>query len=124
MGNQSVSDAISFQSQQQIAPFMSATSKLIRLNTKWKEQLKAQREVVRQRLIYDNYNNEPARIDVDASTDALVTVTNTKNCSMDEFEKFDSILPVASITTPYPSRNSVAEEFTLNKEQRVAFFLL
>ena len=124
VSNQSASETISFESYQQIAPFMSATSQLIRLNTKWKEQLKAQREVVRQRLIYGDYNKEPARTEIDSSTDALVTVTNTKNCSIDEFKKFGSILPVASIATSYPSQNSVTEEFTLNKEQRAAFMII
>ena len=43
---------------QQLAPFVSATSEHVRLNSQWQEQLKSERERVRRSSITDNYGKE------------------------------------------------------------------
>ena len=41
-----------------------------------------------------------------------------------EFQDHGSMLPTVSVTTQFPSRKSVADEFTLNREQRAAFMII
>ncbi|CAF1532305.1 unnamed protein product, partial [Rotaria sordida] len=59
---------------QQLVPFVSATPNLIRLNTKWQEQLKTEKERVRKSLITGNYANADDTLDLHAVKDAVVTV--------------------------------------------------
>jgi hypothetical protein len=49
---------------------------------------------------------------------------NPNNYNNNNFENYGSILPVASITTNFPTQTSIADEFTLNKEQRAAFMII
>ena len=59
-----------------------------------------------------------------AAKDAVVTVVTPKNYNNDDFENYASILPVVSVTTNLPTQKTIADEFTLNKEQRAAFMII
>jgi hypothetical protein len=109
---------------QQLAPFVSATSEHVRLNAQWQEQLKSERERVRRSLITGNYGKEDDTLDLHAVQNAVVTVINPNNHTTNEFQNHGSILPVASVATQFPSQKSVADEFTLNREQRAAFMII
>ena len=109
---------------QQIAPFISSTPNLVRLNTKWQEQLKIEKERIRRNLRTGNYDNADGTSDDDAVKDAVVTLINPNNYNSKIFENCGSILPVVSITTSYPTQKSTADEYTLNREQRAAFMII
>ncbi|CAF2910221.1 unnamed protein product [Rotaria sp. Silwood2] len=109
---------------QQLVPFVSARSNLIRLNTKWQEQLKIEKERFRQCLITGNYANADDTLDLRAAKDAIVTVVNPNNYNSNNFENYGSILPVVSVSTNFPTQKSIADEFTLNREQRAAFMII
>jgi hypothetical protein len=110
--------------EKQLLPFISATPNLVRLNTKWQEQLKTEKERVRRSLITGNYDNLDDTLDLHAAKDAVVTVVNPGNYNTNNFENYDSILPVVSVTNSFPTQRSIADEFTLNKEQRAAFMII
>lgn len=109
---------------QQLVPFTSATPNLIRLNTKWQEQLKNEKERVRQSFITGNYTNTDGTLDLHVVRNAVVTVVNLNNYGSNNFENYDSILPVASVTNNFPTQKTIADEFTLNREQRAAFMII
>ena len=94
------------------------------MNTKWQEQLKAEKERVRKGLITGNYNQEDGGLDLYAAKDAVVTVIGPNNYNNNNIENSGSILPVVSVTTNVPTQKSVADEFTLNREQRAAFMII
>ena len=58
------------------------------------------------------------------ATNAVVTVANPNNYNNNNFENYASILPVVSVTTNFPTQKSIADEFTLNREQRAAFIII
>ncbi|CAF3822952.1 unnamed protein product [Rotaria sp. Silwood1] len=64
---------------QQLVSFISATPNLIRLNTKWQEQLKIEKERVRKSLITGNYANADDILDLHAAKDAVYTVFSGNN---------------------------------------------
>jgi hypothetical protein len=107
-----------------IASFVSATPNLIRLNTKWQEQLKTEKERARRSLITGNRDEGYDTLDLHAATNAVVTVANPTNYNNDNFENYISILPVVSFTTNFPTQKTIADEFTLNREQRAAFMII
>lgn len=109
---------------QQFIPFVSATPKLIQLNTKWQEQLKTEKERVRRSLITGNYNRTDDTLDLDDAKDVVVTVVNPSNYNTNNLENYGSILPVASIATNFSTQKTIADEFTLNREQRAAFMII
>ena len=109
---------------QQLTPFVSATSEHVRLNAQWQEQLKSERERVRRSLITGNYGKEDDTLDLHAVQNTVVTVVDSNNHDTNEFQNHGSILPVASVATQFPSQKSVADEFTLNREQRAAFMII
>ena len=109
---------------QQLAPFVSATSEHVRLNAQWQEQLKSERERVRRSLITGNYGNEDDTLDLHAVQNAVVTVINPNHHTTNEFQNHGSILPEASVTSQFSSQKSVADQFTLNREQRAAFMII
>ena len=94
------------------------------MNTKWQEQLKAEKERVRRGLITGNFNQENGPLDLYAAKDAVVTVLDPNNYNNDNLENYGSILPVVSVTTNVPTQKSIADEFTLNREQRAAFMII
>ncbi|CAF4785812.1 unnamed protein product [Rotaria sp. Silwood1] len=61
-------------SNQQLVPFVSVAPNLVRLNIKWQEQLKAEKERVRRSLITGNYDKADDTIDLHTAKDAIVTV--------------------------------------------------
>ncbi|CAF4135694.1 unnamed protein product, partial [Adineta steineri] len=110
---------------QQIVPFVSATPNLVRLNTKWQEQLKTEKERVRRSLITGKYDKTDDTLDYDSIQDALVTMVNSNNHNIDIFDNYTQILPVASVTTTsYSTQQSIIVEYTLNREQRAAFMII
>ena len=110
---------------QQLAPFVPATSTLIRLNTKWIEQLKTEKERVRHGLITGNYDKDDGvLLDFDAARDAVVTVIDPKHSDQHSQENYRTIPPVVLLTTNFPSQKTIADEFTLNREQRAAFTII
>ncbi|CAF4848503.1 unnamed protein product [Rotaria sp. Silwood1] len=119
----SLNESIDYTSQQLI-PFLSATSNLIQLNSKWQEQLRNEKERVRRSLITGNYDGSDDTLDLRAAKDAVVTVMNPNNYNNNNFENYGSILPVVSITINLPTQKTIADEFTLNKEQRAAFMII
>ena len=110
---------------QQIVPFVSAISDLVRLNRKWQEQLKIEKERIRKGLITGIYNKVDDTLGYDAIQNAVVTVLNPISYSIDTSDIYSSILPVASIvTTSYLTQKSITDEYTLNREQRAAFMII
>ena len=109
---------------QQLAPFVSATSEHVRLNVKWQEQLKSERERVRHSLITGSYSKADDTLDLNAVENAVVTVVDPNNHNTNEFQDHGSMLPVVSVATQVPSQKSIADEFTLNREQRAAFMII
>ncbi|CAF3690400.1 unnamed protein product [Rotaria sp. Silwood1] len=109
---------------QQLVPFVSATPNLVRLNTKWQEQLKTERQRARRTLITGNYDKTDDTLDLHAAKDAVITVMNPNNYNNNNFENYDSILPVVSVATNFPTQQIIADEFTLNREQRAAFMII
>ncbi|CAF1225253.1 unnamed protein product [Rotaria sordida] len=108
----------------QIVSFVSATSNLIRLNTKWQQQLKAEKERLRRSLITSNYDNSDDTLEYDSVIDAIVTLINPNNYNSNTFENYSSIPPVISLTTSYSTQKSIADEYTSNREQRAAFMII
>ena len=109
---------------QQLVPFISSTPNLVRLNIKWQEQLKTEKERARRNLMTGNYDKTDDTLDYHAAKDAVVTVVNPNNYNRNNFENYDSILPVTSVTSSLPTQKSIADEFTLNREQRAAFMII
>ncbi|CAF4654021.1 unnamed protein product, partial [Rotaria sp. Silwood2] len=109
---------------QKAVSFVSATPNLIQLNTKWQEQLKTEKERVRRSLITGNYDKSDDTLDLHAAKDAVVTVVNPNNYKSNNFENYGSILPVVSVTTNLPTPKTIADEFTLNREQQAAFMII
>jgi hypothetical protein len=61
--------------------------------------------------------------------DVLVTVmdentTDNNTLENSNFENPGPILPVMSMATSFPTQKSIADEFTLNREQRAAFLII
>ncbi|CAF4961669.1 unnamed protein product [Rotaria socialis] len=63
-------------------------------------------------------------LDLNAAKDAVITVVNPNTYNKNIFENYGSILPVVSITTKFPTQKKIADEFTLNREQRAAFMII
>lgn len=105
-------------------PFTAATPNLVLLNRKWQEQLKAERDRVRQTLITGNHDATDTSLDLRVARDALVTVLNPNGSDDTAMESYGSIPPVVSVPTTFPTQKSIADEFTLNREQRAAFMII
>jgi DNA topoisomerase VI subunit B len=75
-------------------------------------------------LITGNYDKEDDTLDLHAASNAVVTVMNPNNYNIDNSDNYCSILPVASVTTNFPAQKSIADEFTLNREQRAALMII
>ncbi|CAF4521081.1 unnamed protein product [Rotaria sp. Silwood2] len=107
----------------QIVPFVSATPNLIKLNSKWQDQLKNEKERIRRSLISGKHNNDDDILDFNDVTDAIVTVVNPYD-NRNNVEKNTSIPPVLVVKNNFSTKNSIIDEFTLNKEQRAAFLII
>lgn len=108
-----------------ISPFVTATSDLVQLNSQWQDQLKTEKERIRRCLITGVCDNSDNILSFDI-TDPVVTVVNSNKCQSNSSDDDDNdpILPVVSIKTSFPSQKSVADEYTLNREQRAAFMII
>lgn len=109
---------------QQLISFIYTTPSLIRLNTKWQEQLKTEKGKIRQRLITGNYGTADDTLDLNMTTDIVVTVRDPENYSRDNSENFGSILSVVSFTSNFSTQKTITDEFTLNREQLAAFMII
>ena len=98
---------------------------LVHLNKICQEQLKTERERARRTLITGNYDTDDS-LDVHIAKDAMVTVMNTisDDNNNSHLENDGSIPLVVSVTTNVPTQKSIADEFTLNREQRTAFIII
>lgn len=105
--------------------FVPSTPKLLQLNATWKQQLKTERERVRRALITGNPAKDNESLDFDATDDAIITVIESRAIrSGDHLDNFGSIPPLVSMITKFPSQQTIADEFTLNCEQRAAFMII
>ena len=88
--------------------------------------MKTERERARRTLITDNYDTADDSLDVHIAKDAMVTVMNTisDNNNNSHLENDGSIPPIVSVTTNVPTQKRIADEFTLNRKQRVAFMII
>ncbi|CAF3303782.1 unnamed protein product [Rotaria sp. Silwood2] len=110
---------------QSLVPFISATPNLVRLNTKWQEQLKTEKEQIRRGLIIDNYDkDDDDMLNVDVARSAVATVVTLNNINKKICENYDSIPPVIPVKANFCAQKGVADEFTLNREQRAAFMII
>jgi len=110
---------------QQLIPFAAATKNLVHLNKKWQEQLKTEKERARRTLITGNHDTADDSLDVHVAKHAMVTVMNPiSDNNNSNLENDGSILPVVSVATNVPTQKSIADEFTLNREQRAAFMII
>ncbi len=94
------------------------------MNTKWQEQLKTEKERVRKSLITGNNDKADDTLDLYATKDAVVTVVDPKNYNKNNVENHGSNLPVVSVATNFATQKTIADEFTLNREQRAAFMII
>ncbi|CAF1464816.1 unnamed protein product, partial [Adineta ricciae] len=107
----------------QIVPFIPATSNLIKLNSKWQDQLKIEKERIRRSLISGKDNNDDDILNFDDVTNAVITVINPYN-NQTNFQKNTSIPPVLVVKNNYSTQSRIIDEFTLNKEQKAAFLII
>ena len=107
----------------QIVPFVSATPNLIKLNLKWQDQLKIEKERVRRSLISGKHTTDDDILDFNDAIDAIVTVINPYT-DQNNFEKYSPVPPVLVVKNNFSTQNSIIDEFTLNKEQRAAFLII
>ena len=75
-------------------------------------------------MIIGDHNNIDDTLDYNAVNDALVTSINSNNYNLNTLENYGSIPSVIAVATSYPTQKSVADKFTLNKEQRAAFMII
>lgn len=113
-----------YSSSQEMCPFIPVNDKLHRLNTMWKEQLKSERDRVRQNLIAGNQAEDSGILSFDTIKNATVTVVGIETIHHEEFDRLSAIPPLVCVTTKFPSQQSIVDEFTLNREQRAAFMII
>ncbi|UJR12956.1 hypothetical protein I4U23_017130, partial [Adineta vaga] len=106
-------------------PFVPSTFDLVRLNTKWQEQLKIERERVRRNLITGKHYKTDDESNNDDIEDTVVTLINSTSSNINIFDNYNSILSVASvISTTYCNQKTIVDQYTLNREQRAAFMII
>ncbi|CAF4947756.1 unnamed protein product, partial [Rotaria socialis] len=68
---------------QSLVPFISATPNLVRLNEKWQEQLKTEKEQIRRGLITGNFDKDDDGIlNLDAARSAVATIVTLNNMNI------------------------------------------
>ena len=122
--NSSVRNLINLNKAKEIIPFVPMNAELVRLNASWKQQLKNERDRVRRSLITGNHAQDDDVSIFDAVKDATVAVIDSRVTQFDDVDRFDTVPPLVSVTTKFPSQQTIAEEFTLNREQRAAFMII
>ena len=89
--------------------------------------MKTEKERARRTLITGNHDTADESLDAHVGKHAMVTVMNSisdNNSNNNNLANGGSILPVVSVTTNVPTQKSIADEFTLNREQRAAFMII
>jgi hypothetical protein len=112
---------------QSLVPFISATPNLVRRNAKWQEQLKTEKEQIRRGLITGNFDkDDDGMLNLDAARSAVATVVTLNNMNINTkiCENYGSIPAVILVKANSCTQKSVADEFTLNREQRAAFMII
>lgn len=108
----------------EMTPFVPINAELVRLNATWKQQLKNERDRVRRSLISGNQVQDDEASIFDAVKDATVKVIDSRATRFDDVDCFGSVPPLVAVTTKFPSQQTIAEEFTLNRDQRAAFMII
>ena len=49
---------------------------------------------------------------------------NPNDVKNNNLDNYNPILPVVSVTANFPTQQSIADEFTLNREQRAVFMII
>ena len=80
--------------------------------------MRSERDRVRRSLITGNHAQDSDALGFDAVKDALVTVIRSGVIDSEEIGHFGHMPPLASISAKLPSQQTIADEFTLNREQR------
>ena len=81
-------------------------------------------------MISGNYDATDDSVALNVAKDVLVTVmddgntTDINNFENSNLEYYGPILPVMSMATSFPTQKGIADEFTLNREQRAAFMII
>ena len=87
--------------------------------------MKIEKEKARRSLITGNYDKDwDGTLVLDAVKCAVVTVVNPNDYNTNKFENYGPILPVISVTANLSTQKDIADEFTLNREQRAAFMII
>lgn len=105
-------------------PFVPVNAKLLRLNATWKDQLKSERDRVRRSLITGNHVRDNDAPSFDIITDRAVAIISSNAIDTQDANHFGRMPPLVSIITQFPSQQTIADEFTLNREQRAAFMII
>ena len=124
VGNSSVHDRSPYLTSTDMIPFVPVNSKLLQLNATWKDQLKRERDRARQSLITGNHAQGKDALSSDALKDTAVAVISSEAIDPEDADHFSTMSPLISITTQFPSQKAIADEFTLNREQRAAFMII
>ena len=108
-----------------LIPFTPATPNLVRLNRKWQEQLKEERERIRRGLVTGAYDEDDfGMLNLSSSRSAVATVITLGDINTKFYENYASIHPVIPVEASFPTQKSIANEFTLNREQLAAFMII
>lgn len=105
-----------------------ATTELIQLNNKWQHQIKNEKE--RRRNACTNasigkYSVEQNDIDESQMIEAIDSGAPSNFDNDDQLLDFMCTIPVTKITIPgEPTRNDIAQRFTINKNQKAAFMII
>lgn len=98
------------------------------MNSKWQRLIKEEKERRRNALIAEPMPNESIeKNDMDIN-EFLGTIEDNTSSSLrnnDELLSYRPIIPVTKVSVPNEvSREQIAQQFTLNKNQRAAFFII
>ncbi|CAF4755609.1 unnamed protein product, partial [Rotaria sp. Silwood2] len=73
---------------------------------------------------FNSVNNNDVMLNLDTARSAVASVVTLNNINTKTYENYGSIPPVISVKTNSCIQKSVADEFTLNREQRAVFMII
>ncbi|CAF4180729.1 unnamed protein product, partial [Rotaria sp. Silwood2] len=73
---------------------------------------------------FNSVNNNDVMLNLDTARSAVASVVTLNNINTKTYENYGSIPPVISVKTNSCTQKSVADEFTLNREQRAVFMII
>ncbi|CAF4474821.1 unnamed protein product, partial [Rotaria sp. Silwood2] len=73
---------------------------------------------------FNSVNNNDDMLNLDTARSAVASVVTLNNINTKTYENYGSIPPVISVKTNSCTQKSVADEFTLNREQRAVFMII